>query len=137
MLDYEAGPGSDGHDRRGGAASPAGPGRTEALIALVERHLAIDGGQREAWAELAGTMRDCVEAMRIAWAGLERSDGRGIARFDRLADVADVVSAAARRLRPALEALYPTLDAAQRQALDRLIDELIGRGPPAAARAWQ
>jgi hypothetical protein len=73
--------------------------------------------------------------MQIAWVELDRSDDGTIARFDRLADVADVVSAAVRRLRPALEALYRTLDAAQRKALDGVIDELIGRST--AARAWQ
>jgi hypothetical protein len=135
MLDLEPGFGCHGHDRRSRATPPTGPERIEALIALAERYLAIDGDQHEPWEYLTGTVHDCVEAMQIAWVELDRSDDGTIARFDRLADVADVVSAAVRRLRPALEALYRTLDAAQREALDGLIEEVIGRSP--AARAWQ
>jgi hypothetical protein len=135
MLDFETGAGCHGHDRRSRAVPPTGPERIEALITLAEQYLAIDGDQREPWEQLTGTVRDCLEAMQIVWVELDRSDDGTIGRFDRLADVADVVSAAVRRLRPALEALYLTLDAAQREALDGVIDELIGRST--AARAWQ
>jgi ABC-type transporter Mla subunit MlaD len=134
-LDHQTGPGCGGHDRRSRAVPPVGPERIEAMIALAEQYLAIDNDQRQPWEQLTGTLHDCVEAMQIAWAGLERSDDRAFARFDRLGDVADVVSAAVRRLRPDLEALYGTLDAGQRTALDRLIDKAIGAGP--VARAWQ
>lgn len=135
MLDLESHLGCRGSSRRDRAAPPTGPERMEALIALAEQYLAIDNDQRQVWERLTTTVRDCVEALQIAWVELDRADDRTIARFDRLADVADVFSAAARRLRPALEALYGTLDAAQREALDGLIDEVIGRS--SAARAWQ
>ena len=135
MLDLESHLGCRGSSRRDRAAPPTGPERMEALIALAEQYLAIDNDQRNVWERLTTTVRDCVEALQIAWVELDRADDRTIARFDRLADVADVFSAAARRLRPALEALYGTLDAAQREAFDGLIDEVIGRS--SAARAWQ
>ena len=135
MLDLETHLGCRGSSRRDRAAPPTGPERMEALIAFAEQYLAIDNDQRQVWERLTTTVRDCVEALQIAWVELDRADDRTIARFDRLADVADVFSAAARRLRPALEALYGTLDAAQREALDGLIDEVIGRS--SAARAWQ
>jgi len=135
MLDLESHLGCRGSSRRDRAAPPTGPERMEALIALAEQYLAIDNDQRNVWERLTTTVRDCVEALQIAWVELDRADDRTIARFDRLADVADVFSAAARRLRPALEAFYGTLDAAQREAFDGLIDEVIGRS--SAARAWQ
>jgi hypothetical protein len=134
-LEQQTGPGCSGQNRRSRAVPPVGPERTEALIALVEQYLAIDNDQREAWERVTETVRDSVEAMQIAWAELERCDDRAVIRFDRLADVADVVSAAVRRLRPSLEALNRTLDAGQRAALDGLIDKLIGDSP--VARAWQ
>jgi len=138
MLDFEAGPRCHERDRHSRTAPPTGPERIEALIILAEQYLAIDNDQRPAWEQLTGTVRDCVEAMQIAWIELDRADDRTIARFDRLADFADVVSAAVRRLRPALEALTRTLDTGQRAALDGLIDEAIGRTQTtAAARAWQ
>jgi hypothetical protein len=139
MLDFETGPVCHGPNRAGHTGPATGPERMEALITLAEQYLAIDNDQRETWQRLTTTVRDCVEAMQIAWVELDstesRAEDRTIARFDRLADVADVVSAAVRRLRPALEALYATLDAAQREALDSLIDEVIGRS--SVARAWQ
>ena len=133
--DRQTEPNCGAHDRRSRAAPPVGPERIDALIALAEQYLAIDNDQRAAWQQLTGTVRDCVEAMQIAWVELDRADDPAIARFDRLADVADVVSAAVRRLRPALQALYRTLDTGQRAALDGLIVEVIGRST--AARAWQ
>ncbi|MGI9386511.1 MAG: Spy/CpxP family protein refolding chaperone [Methyloligellaceae bacterium] len=133
MLSFETEPRNGRRDRGTRGAPPPGLDRMEDLITRVERHLGITAEQRQPWELLTEAIRDSVEAMRIACAAVDCSEDHAIARFDRLADLADVVSAAVRRMRPALEGLYGTLDAAQCKALD----ELIAGRSPRSARAWQ
>ncbi len=111
--------------RRGDAARP-GPRRTEDTIAFVEQHLGITAGQREAWENLTETMRDSAEAMHIARGAVDQGAPGALQRFAGFETVAETASAAFRRIRPALEGLYRSLDVAQRRALD----ELITRRPP-------
>ncbi|MDH3233683.1 MAG: Spy/CpxP family protein refolding chaperone [Alphaproteobacteria bacterium] len=133
MLGFETEPRCGRRSRGTRGAPPPGPKRIEHLIARVERHLHIGTEQRDAWERLTETIRDSAEAMRIACAAVERTEDRAFARYDRLADLADVVSATARRVRPALEGLYRTLDTTQRKALD----ELIAGRSPRSTHVWQ
>jgi len=133
MLGFETASRCEWASRETGGAPPPSTERIEDLIARVERHLRIGTEQSAAWEGLTETIRDSAEAMRIARAAVERSEDHALARFDRLADVADVVSAMVRRVRPALEGLYRTLEPSQRMALD----ELIAGRAPRSARTWQ
>jgi hypothetical protein len=133
MLDFETEPRCGWRDRGSHGAPPPGPERIEDLIARVERHLRIGTQQSAAWERLTETIRDSAEAMRIARAAVERTEDPALARFDRLADVADVISATVRRVRPALEGLYRTLEPSQRKALD----ELIAGRALRSAHTWQ
>lgn len=133
MLGFETEPRRGWRSRGTRGAPPPGPQRIEDLIARVERHLHIRTEQSDAWEQLTETIRDSAEAMRIACASVERTEDHALSRYDRLADVADVVSATVRRVRPALESLYRTLDTTQRKALD----ELIAGGSPRSACDWQ
>ena len=99
--------------------------QTEAMIAFAGRKLGITGRQREAWERLADAMRDSAEAMQIARAAVDDAEEQTLVRMTRFEDVVFVAAAAARRVRPALEALYRMLDDAQRGTLD----ELVSRGP--------
>lgn len=129
MLAFETEPRCGWRSRGTRGAPPPGPKWIEDLIARVERYLHISTEQTDAWERLTETIRDSAEAMRIARAAVEGTEDRALARYDRLADVADVVSATVRRMRPAVEGLYRTLDTTQRKALDELI---AGRSPSSA-----
>ena len=133
MLGFETEPRCGWRDRGYRGAPPPAPDHIELLVARVERHLGISAAQREAWERLTETVRDSVEALEIARAGLDCSEENALTRFDRLGDIACVVSAAVRRVRPALEDLYRTLDARQRKALDELI---AGARTRAAQQPW-
>ena len=95
------------------------PRRTEDMIAFVEQHLGITTAQREAWEQFTETVRDSADAMQIARGAVDGAPG-ALQRFARFEVVADAASAALRRIRPALEGLYRTLDEAQRRAFDEL-----------------
>ncbi len=114
-------------DRRQGddAASPD-PRRTEDMIAYVEQQLGITAAQREAWERFTETVRDSADAMQIARGAVDDGKPGALQRFARFEVVADAASAALRRIRPALESLYRTLDEAQRTAFD----ELLSHGTP-------
>lgn len=119
-------------DRRGrGDAAPPDPQRTEDMIAFVEQHLGITAEQREAWERLTEAVRDSAEVIQTARAAIHEAEEPALARLARFEVIADVASAALRRIRPALEVLYRTLDEAQRQAFD----ELMAYGPPHALGA--
>ena len=62
----------------------------------------------------------------IARGAVDDGEPGALQRFARFEVVADAASAALRRIRPALESLYRTLDEAQRKAFD----ELLSRGTP-------
>jgi len=121
MLGFETEPRCGRRGGGTGAAPPPAPDHIERLVARVDRHLGITGAQREVWERLTEAVRDSVEALQLARAGLDGSQENALTRFDHLGDIACVVSAAVRRIRPALEDLYRTLDARQRKALDELI----------------
>ncbi len=97
------------------------PRRTEDMIAFVERHLGITAEQREAWEKLTETVRDSTDAMQTARGVVDDGEPGLLQRFAGFEVVAETASAALRRIRPALEGLYRTLDTAQRQALDELV----------------
>ena len=109
------------------AASPD-PQRTEDMIAFVEQQLGITAAQREAWDRFTETVRDSADAMQIARGAVDDGEPGALQRFARFEVVADAASAALRRIRPALESLYRTLDEAQRKAFD----ELLSHGSPHA-----
>ncbi len=111
--------------RRDETASPD-PRQTEDMIAFVEQHLGITAAQREAWEVFTETVRDSADALRIARGAVDDGEPGALQRFARFEVVADAASAALRRIRPALEGLYRTLDEAQR----RVFDELISNGTP-------
>ena len=104
------------------------PRRTEDMIAFVEQHLGITAAQREAWEQFTETVRDSADAMQIARGAVDVGAPGALQRFARFEVVADAASAALRRIRPALESLYQTLDEAQRNAFD----DLFPRGTPDA-----
>ncbi len=114
-----------GRRQRDDAASPD-PQRTEDMIVFVEQHLGITAAQREAWERFTETVRDSADAMQIARGAVDDGEPGALQRFARFEVVADAASAALRRIRPALEGLYRTLDEAQRMAFD----ELLSRGTP-------
>lgn len=97
------------------------PERTEDMIAFVERQLGITPAQREAWERFTETVRDSADALRTARGEIQGSEAGALQRFARFEVVAEAAAAALRRMRPALENLYNTLDAAQRRVLDDLI----------------
>lgn len=108
------------------------PRRAEEMIAYVERHLGITAAQREAWERFTETVRDSADAMRIARGAVDDGTPGALQRFTRFEVVADAASAALRRIRPALENLYRTLDEAQRRAFDELFS--YGAPDPYCAR---
>ena len=116
-----------GRRGRDQAASPD-PQRTEDMIAFVEQQLGITAAQREAWDRFTETVRDSADAMQIARGAVDDGEPGALQRFARFEVVADAASAALRRIRPALESLYRTLDEAQRKAFD----ELLSHGSPHA-----
>ncbi len=99
---------------------------SEDMITFVEQQLGITAAQREAWERFTETVRDSADAMRIARGAVDDGGPGALQRFARFEVVADAASAALRRIRPALEGLYRTLDEAQRKAFD----ELISHGTP-------
>ena len=98
------------------------------MIAFVEHQLGITAEQREAWERFTETVRDSADVMQTARNAVHEGEPGALQRFARFEVVADAASAALRRIRPALDGLYRTLDDVQRKALD----ELITRGPPHA-----
>jgi hypothetical protein len=114
--------------RRRGDTSAPDPQQTEDMIAFVEQHLGITATQREAWEQFTETVRDSADAMQIARGAVDDGAPGALQRFARFEVVADAASAALRRIRPALEGLYRTLDKAQRNAFD----DLFPRGSPKA-----
>ncbi len=112
--------------RRPDDAESPDPQRTEDMIAFVEQQLGITAAQREAWERFTETVRDSADAMQIARGAVDDGEPGALQRFTRFEVVADAASAALRRIRPALESLYRTLDEAQRKAFD----ELLSRGTP-------
>jgi hypothetical protein len=107
--------------RRGGELPPPDPRRIEAMLAAIEQHLGITAAQRPAWDRLTEVVRDSAEALQIARGMASDAEDGTLARFTGIEIVTDVAAGALRRIRPALESLYCTLDAAQRQTLDTLI----------------
>ena len=95
--------------------------RTEEKIGFVERLLGITDRQRDAWERLADAMRDSAEVMAIARTAVHETEPNTMVRLARIEDVADVAAAAFRRVRPALEGLYTTLDDTQCRKLDALV----------------
>jgi len=120
-----------GRHRRDHPAS-LDPQRAEEMIAFVEQHLGITAAQREAWERFSETVRDSADAMRIARGAVDDGAPGALQRFTRFEVVADAASAALRRIRPALESLYRTLDEAQRRAFDELFS--YGAPDPYGAR---
>lgn len=116
-----------GRRGRDDAAQPD-PRRTEDMIAFVEHQLGITAEQREAWERFTETVRDSADVMQTARTAVHEGEPGALQRFARFEVVADAASAALRRIRPALDGLYRTLDDVQRKALD----ELITRGSPHA-----
>ena len=116
------------HRRGLGNVVPPDLQSAEDFIAYVERHLGVTAEQREAWERLAETVRDSAEVMEIAYAAVDKTEGRALDRLASLLVVAEVATAAFRRIRPPLEGFYATLDEPQRQALD----ELVAHGAPYA-----
>ena len=113
-----------GRRGRGEAARPD-PRRTEDMIALVEQQLGITAEQREAWERLTETVRDSAEAMQTVRGVVDEGAPGALQRFAGFEAAAEIASAALRRIRPALQGLYETLDAGQRTTLD----DLMSHGP--------
>jgi hypothetical protein len=124
MFDYHRNDFGEHADRRPPRSWPDLQ-RTEEVIAAVERRLGITAFQRDAWEALAETARDCAEAAQTARAMMRESPAEALTRFDGAELMVQVMSAALRRLRPKFEALYETLDGAQR----RRLYEILARGP--------
>ena len=92
--------------------------RTEEAMAYLEGRLGLTAEQRRAWRELAEAIRDSADAMQTAHDAIDDVEGSALARITNFEVVAEVTTAALRRIRPALERLYVSLDETQRRTLD-------------------
>jgi hypothetical protein len=113
-----------GRSRRDDAGA-TDPQRTEDIIAYVESHLGITDAQRQAWNDLADAVRDSSDALKTARGAVDDGSRGALQRFAGFETLTETASAAVRRLRPPLEALYRVLDEGQR----RLLDDLVAHGP--------
>jgi|GEM_PF-1030191 len=114
------------HGRRGGLAmmcSEARGERVEEMIAFVENFMAFTPEQRTAWDELAGAVRDGNTEFDQACDQVKdlRDEEAAPARLELVEAFMSTGLDVMRRVRPAFDRFYGTLNETQQKALDDLM----------------
>jgi hypothetical protein len=116
-----------GHHRGHGMKRICSDGRTEKLedaIGFVEAFFSFNAEQKTAWDGLATALRDGSEAIGKNCAAMREAGGEKTAT-GKLARVETMLTAGlevVKKVRPAFDRFYGTLDEKQRAALDKLIE---------------
>lgn len=97
--------------------------KLEAAVGFVEGFVGFDANQQAAWKELSAALRDASKSVGGACDRILPADGDATAP-QKLAKVQLVIEtglATVKRVRPAFDALYATLNDKQKKALDGLM----------------
>ncbi len=97
--------------------------KIEAAVGFVEGFVGFDANQQAAWNELSAALRDASQSVGKACDRLQSAgdDATAPQKFARIELMIETGLATVKRIRPAFDALYATLDDKQKKALDGLM----------------